>query len=435
MIDPSDGKEIKKDYLDTLEALLKKIFQKAKEKEYKPDKQILIKVGQENVYKGVPDENIKYINPLISQDLVDKLEKAFNNPEKLKNVVSIRIGRAEVFRIQDGETKVDKLGLSQAVKQTQKNATREPVYSLEALQKQVDVLHKKMQEQQKLVDELKTKPQSSESITKLFAQVEEMSNSLEKQQKAIEKTQQSLAAFNQHSLPRFQNTKLQDWVGGIENKVKQTSKNLFERVKDALTPEIVKLRNSVDKQMSEMKSQVNQQVSTLQSEMQTQIEGVKSQVTTSINNVRENVDNKIETVQGAIQDTRQEVANTVSFVKQKAIEESVKALLNALGQKNLDGSITFKSKNFDFEQLGNSVNVKAKNGAGVIKDGFITPEVTPEQITQLEKVQPVVDELLSAQADLEYAEAEEEYIQAESEYLDDPESIDESENLSRGMSR
>ena len=52
MIDPSEGKEIKKDYLETLEALLKNIFQKAKEKEYKPDKQILIKIGQENVYKG-----------------------------------------------------------------------------------------------------------------------------------------------------------------------------------------------------------------------------------------------------------------------------------------------------------------------------------------------------------------------------------------------
>jgi hypothetical protein len=435
MIDPSEGKEIKKDYLDTLEALLKKIFQKAKEKEFKPDKQVLIKVGNENVYKGVPDENIKDINPFVSKDLVDKLETAFNTPEELNNVVSIRIGKEEVFRVERGETKVDKLGLSQAVNQSQKNTSTERIYSVEALQKQIDVLQKQMQSQQKLVDKLKTQPESQESIANLFAQVEEMSKSLSKQQNAIEKTQQSLAVFSQHSLPRIQNTKLQNWVGGIENQVKQTSKNLFERVKDALTPEIVKLRNSVDRQLSEIKSQINEQVSTLKDEMQSQVDGVKSQVKASVNKVRQNVDSKIATVQGAVQDTRQEVANTVSQVKQKAIEESVKALLNALGQKNPDGSITFKSKNFDFQQLGDSVNVKAKDGYNVIQDGVIASEVTQEQITKLEKVQPVVDEFLNAQADLEYAEAESEYIQAESEYLSDPESIEEKDNLSRGISR
>jgi hypothetical protein len=418
MIDPSEGKEVKRDYLDTLEALLKTIFQKAKEKEFKTDRQVLIKVGNEIVYRGVPDEKITNINAFISKDLVDKLENAFNNPEKLKNVVSIRIGKEEVFRIQDGETKIDKLGLSQAVKQTQKNVIPEPVYSVEALQKQVDVLQKKMQEQQKLVDELKTQPQSSESIAKLFSQVEEMSKSLEKQQKAIEKTQQSLEVLSKHSLPRIQNSKIQNFVGGIENKVKQMSKNVFDRVKDALTPEIVKLRNSVDVQMSEIKSQISQQISALKDGMQTQIDGVKSQVTTSVNNVREHVDNKI------------------SDVKQKAIEESVKALLTTFGEKQPDGSITFRSTNFNFEQKGETVNVKANsNGAEVIKDGVITPEVTPEQITQLEKVQPAVDEYLSAQANLGHTE--EQYMKAEKEYLTYPtqENLQESENLSRGMSR
>ncbi|WP_341531426.1 hypothetical protein WKK05_37595 (plasmid) [Nostoc sp. UHCC 0302] len=418
MMDSSDGKEIKKDYLETLEVLLKKIFQKAKEKEYKPDKQILIKVGQENVYKGVPSETIKDINPLISKDLVDKLEKAFTTPEKLNNVVSIRIGKEEVFRVQDGENKVDKLGLSQAQKQTQKKALAEPVYSVEALQKQVDVLQKKMQEQQTLVDQLKTQPQSSESITKLFSQVEEMSKSLEKQQKAIEKTQQSLASLSKHSLPRIQNTRLQNFVGGIENKVKQTSKNLFDKFKDTLTPEIVKLRNSVAQQMSEIKYQISQQVSTLKNEMQSQVDGIKSQVETSVNNVRESVDSKI------------------SDVKQKAIEQSVKALLTTFGEKQPDGSITFRSTNFNFEQKGETVNVKANsNGVEVIKDGVIASEVTAEQITQLEKVQPAVDEYLSAQANLGHTE--EEYLKAEKEYLTYPtqENLQESNNLSRGMSR
>ncbi|MCG6133992.1 MAG: hypothetical protein MET45_04940 [Nostoc sp. LLA-1] len=435
MIEPSDAKEIKNDYLDTLETLLKTIFQKAKEKEFNPDREILIKVGNERIYKGLADENLKNINPFISQDLVNKLEKAFNHPEELNNVVSIKIGKEEVFRVDKGETKIDKLGLSNVISQTQKNVKPERIYSVEALQKQVDVLHKQMQEQQKLVDELKTQPQSEESIKKLFAQVEEMSNSLEKQQKAIEKTQQSLAAFSERSLPVIQNTKLQNWVGSIENKVKQTSKSLLERVKDALTPEVVKLRNSVDKQISEIKSQIDQQVSTLRNELQTQVDGVKAQVKTSINDVRENVDNKIATVQGVIQDTRQEIAQTVSQIKQKAIEDSVKTLLNYLGEKQPDGSISFKSTNFSFQQQGDTVSVKANNGTEVIKNGVLTHEVTPEQITQLEKVQPVVDEYLSALADLEYADAESEYLKAEEQYLSDPESIEEEENLSRGLSR
>ncbi|MCC5618794.1 hypothetical protein LC605_27645 [Nostoc sp. CHAB 5836] len=421
MIDPSDSKEIQRDYLETLESLLKRIFQKAEEKKYNPSKEIFIKVGNERIYRGVPDENMKEINAFISPDLVDNLSKAFQQPEQLKNVVVIKIGGEDVFRVEKGQTTIDKLGLSQVEKQSQKNVIPERVYSVEELQKQVDVLQKKMQSQQKLVDELKSQPQSqsSSAIAELFAQVEEMSKSLEKQQKAIEKTQHSLAAFSQHSLPRIQNTKLQNWVGAIENQVKQTSKNLFDRIKDAVTPEIVKLHNSLDQQMSEMKSLINQQVSDLKDEMQTQIEGVKSQFQTSVNHVRESVDNKI------------------SSVKNRAIEDSVKVLLMTLGDKQPDGSIVFKSKNFDFQQLGDSVNVKAKDGANVIKDGVITPSVTPEQITQLEKVKPVVDELLNAEADLSYADAESEYIQAESEYLSDPENLEEidDENLFRGMGR
>lgn len=425
MIESSDAKEIKNDYLEILSALIKTIFQKAKEKEFNPSKELSISVGGERIYRGqIENQSLNGINPFISKDLVDKLNNAISHPEQLKNVVSIKVGKSEVFRVEKGETKIDKLGLSQAVKQSQKNVTPERTYNVEALQKQVDVLQKKIQEQQKLIDDLKTQPQSLESINKLFAQVEEMSKSLEKQQKAIEKTQQSLLSFSEVSLPRIQNTKLQNWVGGIENKFKQTSRNLWEQFQDLLTPKVVKLRRHVDQQIFEIKSQINQHVDHLKNELQTQVSGIKSQIKTSVAQVRESVDNKI------------------AEVKQKAIEESVLTLLQAFGERQSDGSIAFKTTNFNFQQKGETVNVWANsNGAEVIKDGVITPSVTAEQITQLEKIKPVVDEYLTAQADWKqtedsYLEAEKQLAIAESEYLSNPENLQDSESLStRGMSR
>lgn len=344
MIEASDVKEVKNDYLEILEALIQKIHRTAKDKGLNPSRELSISVGTEKIYKGlIGDNSLDKINPFVSEDLVEKLNTAISNPKNLKGTVSIKVGQSEVFRVKNGKVETDKLGLSKSISQSQKTAPEsiERTYSVEALQKQVEVLQRRVEEQKKLVDRIKSDTQTPESLAKLFAQVEEMSKSLSKQQKAIEKTQQALSQVSECSLPPIQNTQLQNWVGAVESKVKQTAKSLFNQLKSGLT-------------------------------------------------------------------------KTVDDIKSKKIEKSIRALLKHSGTKNPDGSITFKSKSFDFQQRGENVTVRAKDGNEVLKDGILSPTVSSEQREALDKVQSVVDK----------------YNEAEQEYLSYAEQ--ESESLSRG---
>jgi uncharacterized protein YjbJ (UPF0337 family) len=221
---------------------------------------------------------------------------------------------------------------------------------------------------------------------------------LEKQQQLIENTQKVLSQVNERSLPQIQNTVLQNWVGTVENKVKQTAKNVFERVKDALTPEVTKLR----KEIASLKSQVNQQVTSFKDEVKYQTDSVRNEfnqqvgnltgeLRTQVDGVKNTVDNRIKGLQSAIDNTRIELRAAVDDVKGQAIEQSVKALLNILGKDNPDGSKSFKSTNFDFERLGDNVIVRAKNGDAVLTDGVLSPNVIEQQLQALDKVQSVVD--------------------------------------------
>jgi uncharacterized protein YjbJ (UPF0337 family) len=395
MIDDGDAKEIKQDYLDILEALLKNIQQKAKSKEIQTSNDISIYSGGKQVYKGVslqsPSKNT------LTPEQLENINKAISDPKSSQGTISIKIGQSEIFRVQNGQVTNDKLGLAP---RTQKNfvVTKERVYSVEALQKQVAVLQKKLSEQQKLVESIKETQQTPESLSKLIDQVAEMGKSLEKQQQLIENTQKALLQVNERSLPQIQNTKLQNWVGKIEHQVKQTSKNVFERIKDVLTPEVTKLRNEI----ASFQSQINQQITSFKDEVKYQTDSVRNELNQQVGNltgelrtqadgVKNTVEQKIKGVQSAIDNTRTELRAAVDDVKGQAIEQSVKAMLNILGKDNPDGSKSFKSTNFDFERLGDNVIVRAKNGEAVLTDGVLSPNVSEQQRKALDKVQSVVD--------------------------------------------
>ncbi|MHC5862721.1 hypothetical protein [Nostoc sp.] len=395
MIDDGEAKEIKRDYLDILESLLKLIHAKAKEKGLDPSKDIHIYSSSSKVYQGTLGESPS--KNLLTPTIVENLKKALSDPKNSQGAISIKIGNEKVFHIKNGEVLTDKLGLAPP-SQLNKVVSNERIYSVEALQKQVKVLQSKLQAQQKLVDSIKETQQTPESLSKLIDQVAEMGKSLEKQQQLIENTQKALSQVNERYLPQVQNTVLQNWVGTVENKVKQTAKNIFERVKDALTPEVTKLR----KEIASLKSQVNQQVTSLKDEVKYQTDSVKNDLNQQVNNltaelrtqvdgVKNTVDNRIKGLQSAIDNTQIELRAAVDDVKGQAIEQSVKALLNILGKDNPDGSKSFKSTNFDFERLGDNVIVRAKNGEAVLTDGVLSPNVSEQQLQALDKVQSVVD--------------------------------------------
>lgn len=395
MIDDGDAKEIKRDYLDILEALLKNIQQKAKSKEIPTSNDISIYASGRQVYKGVVGQSPSK-NTLTPEQL-ENINKAITDPKNSQGTISIKIGKSEVFRVQNGRITNDLLGLAPP-SQKNKVVTKERIYSVEALQKQVAVLQSKLESQQKLVDSIKQNEQTLESLSKLIEQVAEMSKSLLKQQQLIENTQKALSQVNERSLPQIQNTQLQNWVGTVENNVKQTAKNVFEKVLDALTPEVTKLK----KEIVSLKSQINQQVTSLKDEVRSQTDSVRNELNqqvgnltvelrTQVDGVKNTVSQQIKGVKSIIDNTRIELRAAVDDAKGQAIEQSVKALLNILGKDNLDGSKSFKSTNFDFERLGDNVIVRAKNGEAVLTDGVLSPNVSEQQLQALDKVQSVVD--------------------------------------------
>lgn len=395
MIDDGEAKEIKRDYLEILESLLKIIQAKAKEKGLEASKDIHIYSSSSKVYEGTlgqsPSKN------LLTPTIVENLRKALSDPKNSQGAISIKIGNEKVFHIKNGEVLTDKLGLAPP-SQPNKVVTKERIYSVEALQKQVKVLQSKLQAQQKLVDSIKETQQTPESLSKLIDQVAEMGKSLEKQQQLIENTQKALSQLNERSLPQIKNTVLQNWVGTVENQVKQTAKNVFEWVKDALTPEVTNIR----KEIALLKSQINEQITSFKDEVKYQTDSVRNELNQQVGNltgelrtqadgVKNTVEQKIKGVKSAIDNTRTELRAAVDDVKGQAIEQSVKAMLNILGKDNPDGSKSFKSTNFDFERLGDNVIVRAKNGEAVLTDGLLSPNVSEQQLQALDKVQSVVN--------------------------------------------
>lgn len=395
MIEDGEANEIKRDYLDILESLLKLIHAKAKEKGLDPSKDVHIYSSSSKVYQGTLGESPS--KNLLTPTIVENLEKALSDPKNSQGAISIKIGHEKVFHIKNGEVLTDELGLAPR-RQKNEVVRNERIYSVEALQKQVAVLQSKLESQQKLVNSLKKNEQTPESLSKLVAQVEEMSNALLKQQQLIENTQKALSQVNERFLPQVQNTVLQNWVGSVERQVKKTAKNVFERVLDALTPEVTKLR----KEIAQMKAQIEQQVTkrldevkenadNVRDELNQQVGNLTQELRTQVNGVKNTVEQSLMGVKSAIDNTRTELRAAVEDAKGQAIEQSVKALLNILGKDNSDGSKSFKSTNFDFERLGDNVIVRAKNGEAVLERGVLSPNVSEQQLQALDKVQSVVD--------------------------------------------
>ncbi|MBE9210537.1 hypothetical protein IQ244_29350 [Nostoc sp. LEGE 06077] len=365
MIESGDAGEIKRDYLEILESLLKLIQQKAKSKEIKTSDDVTINVGREKVYKGVIGE--KPSKNTLTPEQVNKISIAISDPKKSQGTISIKIGKQEVFRVQDGQVKTDKLGLAPldqapAQKTAQKSQIK-TLDSVETLQKQIQDLQSKVEAQQKLIDGLQENQQTPELVSKLAAQVTELSKSLEQQQKFIENIQKALSEVNERSLAPIQNTKLQNLVGTVEKSLKQTAKKLLVKIKDALAPAVTKLRGEVNKQGSDLKQKIDARVNGVKNIVNQRVQGVKSNINKS-----------------------------VDHAKSKAFEQSVKALIKIFGKPNPDGSLSFTSSSFDFEQQGERVVVRAKNGDTVLENGELSSNLSQGQLEALDKVQPVVDQ-------------------------------------------
>lgn len=421
MINPSEGKQIQQDYLETLDAIVRSIREKVKSQGLEDDKNLSIVIGGNTVYKENGQEVVK---STITPEQVEMLNKALSEPQSLKGAIRIMLGREKLYHAHYGQVLTDKLGLSpkQSQAQVQEQSSRETI-SLKSLQQQIDALGQRVQEQQKLIDSL-NQENRQDVVTQLLSEFTNLQYAVAQQQQTIDQLQQRLEGVISQELPSAKNSVLQNWVGSIETKIKQTATNFYERVKTALTPKMEKLQSQVD----ELKTQVNQ----LFTKLETQINDFKYQTQRNIQNVRSDIEQRIDSVKTdtyeALQDLQHKVSQqvqtvhkevtkmaqsahskavnsvregvkavsrTVSETQGKAIEAGVGAMLHIFGDRHPDGSVTFDSQNYHFHQHGNTISIKSKDGRDVFRDGNLTASATEKDIAALEEIQQDIDEYLS----------------------------------------
>lgn len=420
----NEGKKIQQDYLEILEAILQKVHEKGKFQGLDPSKQVSITVGRNIIYKGSIGEepSINKVTP----ELVEGLKQAISDPKSVKGSISIKIGQERVFHVKDGKLLMDQLGLSNSHAQTQTNQIENlpsVAESLEPLQQQLDELKQQANN---------FTQQPNENALLLSAEAETLKQKVEQQQQTIERLTQELEAAINRTNPTIQNTALQNWVGSVENKVKETAKNLYTQVKSALTPKVDKLRSEVETQIKELKSQieslkteVQSQVGAVKDEIRTQVETVRSEFNeagrliqdevrqaterhdTAVQGIQNIIGGKIQEVTKAVENANSLATNTLREsikattssaieAQGKAIEFSVKRALRLFGNRNDDGSITFEAKSFKFHQQGDTISITSKDGRDVLKDGALTSEATQQDVESLEKVEKVVDDYLKS---------------------------------------
>jgi chromosome segregation ATPase len=435
----SEGKQVQHDYLEILDDILHKLLEKGKFQELDTTKDLSIYVGSQTKYKGHPDGEVS-VN-LMTPELVDKINTAINDPQNLQGSIRIMIGKDKVYHVKDGEVLSDKLGLTSKINQNQAQTVKPAQQSsaIEDLQKQVEALQQKVQDQQSLIDSFTAQKQSSVEVTqKLSTDLISLKQAFDTQQNTIEQLQKKLESISNQNNPNVKNANLHNWINSIETKAKNTAKNLYEQVKTALTPKVDKVRTQLETQIVTLKEQMNQQMESLKAEMKSQMASVKSEfesqvgvVKDGIGEVKQLVSNEIQqgmerhqVAMGAIQSkvsgeintvhkqitqavgdihsatnhtvkqNVEKVTNSVMNIKAKALAKSVDSMLRLFGNQHTDGSRSYESKNYNFYQNGDSITVTAKDGRAVMVDGDLTADATQNDVESLEEVGEVVSDYL-----------------------------------------
>jgi hypothetical protein len=438
----SEAKVVQHDYLEILNDILHKLLEKGKFQELDTTKDLSIYVGNQPKYKGHPDGEVSV--SLMTPELVDKINTAINDPQNLKGSIRIMIGKDKVYHVKDGEVLSDKLGLSSQISQNQSQSQQpaKPVQqssTIEDLQKQVEALQQKLQDQQSLIDNFANQKQSSVEVTKqLSTDLISLKQAFDAQQKTIEQLQKGLEAINNQNNPAVKNATLHDWINSIETKAKNTAKNLYEQVKTALTPKVDKVKAQLETQITTLKEQMNQQMESLKTEMRSQVAAVKnefesqvgvvkdgigevkqlvsdeiqhgmerhqaamgaiqSKVSEEVNTVHKQINQAVGDIHSAtnhtVKQNLEKVTNSVMDIKGKALAKGVDSMLRLFGDQHSDGSRSYESKNYNFYQNGDSITVTAKDGRAVMVDGDLTANATENDVESLEEVGEVVSDYL-----------------------------------------
>ena len=412
MIDPSDAKQVKEDHLDILEGIIHSLSKAIKPED--KNEAITIKVGNQNVYKSFlgqePTKNS------ISPEQVKKIQQALTEPQNLQGSVRITVGKDTVFHVSDGKIKEDRFGLvskplsENASKQLSENAAAPKIPTVESLQKQVSDLEERVQSQKKMLESFSTPNQVNE--------LSDLKQAVYQQQQTIDQLKKGLEKVIVSRVPDSKNSTLQNWIGGVESKVKETSLNIWDKVKDVLTPKVDKLKTQVDAQISRLENSVNnlsEQVSEMRNSIHSNAQNIHQQAKLLAESQVQKIASQAQTVHGevtkmvqgahskateSVKEGISKISNSVMEVKGRAIASSASALLNYYGKKETDGSVSYQSKKYHFSQKDNVLTVTSLDDKReVLNETGLTDAASERDVELLGQVQGVVDKYEALQAE------------------------------------
>jgi uncharacterized coiled-coil protein SlyX len=325
--DPSSDQELQATYLQSLEAVYRRISNAAKAQgQLHKDAAINVLIGNRAVYKRVPGQ--KPVKNTMTPEQVSLLQKALDGPQNIQGSVRVSIGKQTVYHVKNGVVKTDTLSLAPVQTAIQAAKPVEP--------QRVDV-------------------QSTEappSLETLHKEVADLKATVDQQQQALDALTQRLEKLTSSIVPvKVKNPMLSHWFNTTATIVAEAAHNLAAKASE-------KIRQA------------------------------QEPVTEKAQNFQRNVAEKGRELQAkAIRG----VQTSIMDLKGRAINAAVSKMLKHVGKEQPDGSRIFESQNYQFRQHRGTIAIAAKDGRGEIyKDGQLSASASEKDVAKLDEVQAKV---------------------------------------------
>lgn len=397
-----------------LDRILNKVREKAQAEGLDLTKNLSIIIGKETAYKGVIGQRGGASVFRMVPDKIDVLERALSDPQTVKESVRMLHNGDKVFHVVDGSTVKDTLGLSetqnQAITQEPNSRQVELEKSATHLSEDSPIAHLKRQ-----LEDLKQEAHQSAVVEgKLIFQewdikdlqkatqtqsneIDTLKKVVEDQQITIDQLKQGLEHLSRSVSPSVKSTALSKWIDSTTDSVKSTAQSMKDKLSLAVTGVVDKTRS----QVIEMRANVTQKADAVRSQVNDKVNQVKAQVAEKVNTVTATVNDKASEIKTQISQQvdilRSSVDGKISEAKERAVSTAVNKMLDWVGEKQHDGSRTFKTDSLQIMSKDGAVSIKTTDNRQIVADGKITATATPQDIDKLNQIEQKVEQISQSQ--------------------------------------
>lgn len=393
-----------------LDKILNKVREKAQTEGLDLTKNLSIIIGKETAYKGVIGQRGGASVFRMVPEKIDVLDRALSDPQSVKESVRILHNGNKVFHVLDGSTVKDKLGISETQAQaiTQSHSSRQVELEKSATRLSED---SPIAELKRQLEDLKQEAHQSAVVEgKLIFQewdikdlqkgtqtqkneIDALKKVVEDQQITIDQLKEGLEQLSRSVSPSVKSTALSKWIDSTTDSVKSTAQSMKGKLTLAVTGVVDKTRS----QVKEMRANVTQKADAVRSQVNDKVNEVKAQVAEKVNTVSATVTDKASEIKTKVTqqvDTlRSSVDGKISEAKERAVSTAVNKMLDWVGEKQHDGSRTFKTDSLQIMSKNGAVSIKTTDNRQIVADGKVTVEATPQDIEKLSQIEQKVEQI------------------------------------------